>query len=85
VKVIEVHEYKFPTHLLPALVNNEPVDEDDRVCFNEFIDRLEQFKKFYRATDYAIEYETVSYFSWTNCLGNSFGCDVVDIRVHFIR
>ena len=29
-KVIEVHEYRFPSHLLAPLINGDPVDEIDR-------------------------------------------------------
>jgi hypothetical protein len=84
-KVIETHEYCFPNHLLPALVNNDPViDEEDREGFDAFLDKLERYKKEYNATDYTIEYGKDSYFSHNNCL-NSLSCSVTDIKVLFLR
>jgi len=83
-RVVEVHEYRFPSYLLPALINNEPVDEIDRDHFNAFLDELEKYKKEYDATDYVVSCESDSYFSHTNCLSDV-GCNVTDIRVHFIR
>ncbi len=82
-KIIESHEYKFPSHLLPALVNNEPVDEIDREGFDAFLDKLERYKKEYNATDYMIEYGTDSYYAKNNSL-NSLSCNVTDIKVYFI-
>lgn len=83
-KVIETHEYRFPNHLLPALVNNDPViDEEDRDQFEAFLGKLERYKIAYNATDYVVDYESDSYFSWTNCL-NGLGCDVVDIKILYI-
>ena len=84
-RVVEVHEYRFPSSLLPALVNNEPViNEEDQSYFNTFIDKLEQFKKEYKATDYVVSCESDSYFSWNNCL-NGLGCEVTDIQVHYLN
>ena len=82
--IIETHEYRFPSYLLPALINNEPVDEIDRDHFNAFLDELEKHKKEYGASHYTIDYESDSYFSYNNCL-NNLGCDITEIRVHFIR
>lgn len=84
-KIIETHEYRFPSYLLPALINNEPViDETDRNYFNRFINELEEYKVEYCATSYIIDYESDSYFSKSNCL-NNLGCDVTDITVHFLK
>ena len=82
--LIETHEYQFPSHLLPALINNDPaIDEEDKSCFNEFIKNLEQYRIEYGATSYIIDYEDISYYSHTNCLFKV-GCDVTDIRVYFV-
>lgn len=84
-KLIEKHEYRFPTHLLPALINNDPIeDETDRVCFNDFIDRLDEWLKKYGASHYTIDYKSDSYFSHTNCLFD-LDCDVTDITVYFLK
>lgn len=84
-RVVEVHEYRFPSSLLPALINNEPVDEaEDKYYLEKFISKLEKYKKEYGAVDYIIDYEDTSYFSWTNCL-NGLGCEVVDIKILFLR
>jgi predicted GTPase len=84
-RVVEVHEYRFPSSLLPALVNNEPViNEEDQSYFNTFIDKLEQFKKEYKATDYVVDYSDTRYFSHTNSL-YAVGCNVTDIKVLFLR
>jgi hypothetical protein len=84
-KVVEVYEYKFPTHLLPALVNNEPViDEEDRIYFDAFLSKLEKYRIEYGATSYIIDYEDTSYFSHTNSL-YAVGCDVTDIKILFLR
>lgn len=83
-KLVETHEYKFPTHLLAPLVNGDPVDEEDRESFEAFLDKLERHKKEYDATDYVVSCESDSYFAKSNCLFDV-GCNVTDIRVHFIR
>ena len=82
--IVEVHEYRFPSHLLAPLINGDPVDEIDRDHFNAFLSKLEKHKNEYGATSYIIDYEDTSYFSHTNSL-YAVGCDVTDIRVHFIR
>ncbi len=82
--LIETHEYRFPSHLLPALINNDPViDEEDKSCFNEFIKSLEQYRIEYGATSYIIDYENISYFSHKNCLSD-IGCNVTEIQVHYL-
>ena len=84
-RVVEVHEYKFPSHLLAPLVNGDPIiDEEDRKCFEEFIDKLERFRMEYGASHYTIDYESDSYFSHTNSL-YAVGCNVTDIKVLFLR
>jgi len=83
-KLVETHEYKFPSHLLAPLINGDPVDEIDRESFDAFLDKLERYKKEYDATDYVVSCESDSYFSHTNSL-YAVGCNVTDIRVHFIR
>lgn len=84
-KLVETHEYKFPSHLLAPLVNGDPIiDEEDRKCFEEFIDKLERFRMEYGASHYMIDCSDIDYFSHTNCLSDV-GCNVTDIRVHFIR
>ena len=92
-KLIETHEYKFPTWLMPALINGDPIIDDGPICLNDeteqgclddFIDRLDQFLKKYGASHYTIDYESDSYFSKTNCLFN-LGCNVTDIKVHFFK
>jgi hypothetical protein len=83
-KLIETHEYKFPSHLLAPLVNGDPVDEEDRESFEEFVNKLERYKKEYNATDYTINCNSDSYFSWSNCL-NGLGCEVTDIQVHYLN
>ena len=83
-KIVESHEYRFPSHLLAPLINGDPIDEDeDKECFEEFVNKLERYKKEYNATDYVIDYGSDNYFSHTNCLFEV-GCDVVDIKVYFI-
>jgi hypothetical protein len=92
-KIVEIHEYVFPSHLLPALINNDhgSVTDEDRESFDAFLVKLERYKKMYNATDYMIEYSVKdkwgykadSYFSWTNCL-NNVGCSVTDIKVLFL-
>lgn len=83
-KIIDSHKYMFPSHLLPALINNEQViDSEDREGFDAFLDKLERYKKEYNATDYVVSCESDSYFSWTNCL-NGLGCSVTDIKVLFL-
>lgn len=83
--IIETHEYRFPSHLLPALINGDPIiDETDQNCFDAFINGLERLKIKYHAISYTIDYELDSYFSHTNCLFN-LGCDVTDIKIHFFR
>ena len=86
-RVVEVHDYKFPSHLLPALINNEPVDEaEDKYYLEKFISKLEKYKKEYNASHYMIDCNSDSYFSWTNCLyGNGLGCEVTDIQVHYLN
>ncbi len=83
-KLVEIHKYKFPSHLLAPLINGDPVDEIDRDHFNAFLDELEKYKKEYNATDCIIEYGKDSYFAKSNCLSDV-GCEVTEIRVHFIR
>lgn len=84
-KVVEIHDYVFPSHLLPTLINNdhESVDEDDKKYFEEFVNKLERYKKKYNATDYIIEYGKDSYFAKNNCLFDV-GCNVTDIKVLFL-
>lgn len=82
-RVVEVHEYKFPSHLLSPLVNGDSVDEIDRESFDAFLDKLERYKKKYNATDYIIEYGEDSYFAKSNCLFDV-GCNVTDIKVLFL-
>lgn len=83
-RVVEVHEYKFPSHLLAPLVNGDPVDEEDRESFEAFLDKLEKYRIEYGAVDYIIDYEDTSYFSWANCL-NGLGCEIVDIKILFLK
>jgi hypothetical protein len=83
-KLIEVHEYKFPSHLLAPLINGDPIDEEDRESFDAFLDKLERYKKEYNATDYVVSCESDSYFSWNNCL-SGLGCNVTDIKILFLR
>ena len=92
-KIIEKHEYKFPSHLLPTLINNDPIIDDrpvlsngetEQSCFNDFIDRLDQLLKKYGASHYTIDCDSDSYFSHTNCLYD-LGCDVTDITVYFVK
>ena len=72
-RVIETHEYRIPSVLLPALINNEPVrDEIDRKCIERFVNTLERYKKEYNATDYVVEYSDI-------------GCNVTDIKILFLR
>jgi hypothetical protein len=82
-KIVEIHEYVFPSHLLAPLVNGDPVDEEDRESFDAFLDKLERYKKEYNATDYIIEYGKDSYFAKNNCLFDV-GCNVTDIKVLFV-
>jgi hypothetical protein len=83
-KIIDSHKYMFPSHLLPALINNEQViDSEDRDCFEAFIESLEQYRIEYGATSYIVDYEDISYFSRSNCLSDV-SCDVVDIKVYFV-
>ena len=82
-KIVEVHEYKFPSHLLAPLVNGDPVDEIDRESFDAFLDKLERYKKEYDAKYYIIEYGKDSYFAKNNCLFDV-GCNVTDIKVLFL-
>ena len=82
-KIVEIHEYVFPSHLLAPLVNGDPVDEIDRESFDTFLDKLERYKKKYNATDYIIEYGKDSCFSKSNCLFDV-GCNVTDIKVYFV-
>ena len=83
-KVVESHDYKFPSHLLPALINNEPViDSEDREGFDAFLDKLERYKKEYNATDYVVDYEPNSYYANSNCLYD-LGCNVTEIQVHYL-
>ena len=92
-KIVEIHEYVFPSHLLPTLINNDPIIDDrpvssngetEQSCFNDFIDRLDQLLKKYGASHYTIDYEPYSYFSHTNCLDLE-SCNVTDITVYFLR
>ena len=83
-KIVEIHDYIFPSHLLAPLVNGDPVDEEDRESFEAFLDKLERYKNEYGASHYTIDYESDSYFSHTNCLFN-LGCDITDIKIHFFR
>jgi hypothetical protein len=83
-KLIEVHEYKFPSHLLAPLINGDPIDEEDRESFDAFLDKLERYKKEYNATDYVVSCESDSYFSHTNSL-YAVGCNVTDIKILFLR
>jgi len=86
-KLVETHEYKFPSYLLPALINNDHesvIDEEDKEYFEEFVNKLERYKKEYNATDYNIEYGTDSYFAKNNCLSDV-GCNVTDIKILFLR
>ena len=82
-KIIEVHEYQFPSHLLAPLVNGDPVDEEDRESFDAFLDKLERYRIEYEASHYEVEYESDSYFSQNNCL-NSLSCNVTDIKILFL-
>ena len=82
--LIETHEYRFPSHLLPALINNDPVIDEDRESFYAFLDKLERHKKEYDATDYVVSCESDSYFSHKNCLSD-IGCNVTDIKILFLR
>lgn len=82
-KIVEIHEYVFPSHLLPALINESVIDEEDKEYFEEFVNKLERYKKKYNATDYIIEYGKDSYFAKSNCLFDV-GCNVTDIKVLFL-
>lgn len=82
-KIVEIHEYVFPSHLLPALINESVIDEEDKEYFEEFVNKLERYKKKYNATDYIIEYGKDSYFAKNNCLFDV-GCNVTDIKVLFL-
>lgn len=84
-KIVESHEYRFPSHLLAPLINGDPIDEDeDKEYFEEFVNKLEKYKKEYNATDYVVSCESDSYFSHTNSL-YAVGCNVTDIKVLFLR
>jgi len=83
--LIETHEYRFPSHLLPALINNDLViDSEDRDHFEAFIKELEQLKKKYNAEYYMVDCNSDSYYAKKNCLYGNLGCDVTDIKVYFI-
>lgn len=96
-KLIETHEYRFPSWLLPALINGDPIIDNRPICLNGeteqdcldyFIDRLDQLSKTYGASHYTIDYEPYSYFSKFNCLfglAGTDGCYVTDIKVHFFK
>jgi hypothetical protein len=84
-KLVETHKYRFPSYLLPALINNEPVDEaEDKYYLEKFLSKLEKHKKEYGASHYTIDYESDSYFSHTNSL-YAVGCNVTDIKILFLR
>lgn len=84
-KLIETHNYRFPSWLLPALINGDPIiDKTDREGFEAFINKLEQYKIDYNASHYTIDYESDSYFSYTNCLDLE-SCNVTDIKVYFFK
>jgi hypothetical protein len=84
-KIVESHDYIFPSHLLAPLINGDPIiDEEDRICFDAFLSKLEKYRIEYKASHYEVEYESDSYFAKSNCLFDV-GCNVTDIKVLFLR
>jgi hypothetical protein len=84
-KLVETHKYRFPSYLLPALINNdhESIGEDKNYL-NTFLDRLEKYRIEYGASHYEVDYGSDSYFAKSNCLFDV-GCNVTDIKVLFLR